>query len=250
MRLSFFFRSLAIIFASVCLVSLWASFTHAQQQAASQSQTIGQVVWVKGEVKAIVGNQSRALQRRSPVYAKDTIVTDKTSTGQLVFSDNSLVSLSADTVMRIDEYQFGKNVPKGQSKFVASLVKGGFRTITGLIPKDNADNYQVNTPVATIGVRGTSYAIRFSNGQLYAKYISGRPCIHNKKGEVCLSASEIYASVGSAGAMPVILAHDPGVFNSIPDLTPATFTPTSPFSGVTNGPGGTITPKNNSFCIQ
>lgn len=251
MRSSLILKSLAVVFASFCLISLWASLTHAQQQKAAQPQTIGQVVWVKGEVKAVVGNQSRALQRRSPVYDKDTIVTDKTSTGQLVFSDNSLVSLSADTAMRIDEYQYGKNVPKGQSKFVASLVKGGFRTITGLIPKDNPDNYQVNTPVATIGVRGTSYAIRFTNGQLFAKYLTGRPCIHNKKGEVCLNASEVYANVSGADVMPVILAHDPGGFQNIPDITSATFSPTAPSSfGVTNGPGGSITPKNNSFCIQ
>lgn len=39
------------------------------------------------------------------------------------------------------------------------LVKGGFRTVTGLIGKANREDYRVNTPTATIGVRGTDWII-------------------------------------------------------------------------------------------
>lgn len=37
------------------------------------------------------------------------------------------------------------------------LVKGGFRTVTGLIGKANVDDYKVVTPTATIGIRGTEW---------------------------------------------------------------------------------------------
>ncbi|MGH8446844.1 MAG: hypothetical protein ACREVL_16350, partial [Solimonas sp.] len=37
------------------------------------------------------------------------------------------------------------------------LLKGGFRTVSGLIGKANPDEYRVTTPVATIGIRGTDY---------------------------------------------------------------------------------------------
>lgn len=38
-----------------------------------------------------------------------------------------------------------------------SLLKGGFRAVSGAIGKINHDDYQVATPVATIGIRGTDY---------------------------------------------------------------------------------------------
>ena len=38
---------------------------------------------------------------------------------------------------------------------VFSLLKGGFRAITGLIGKTRKDDYSIQTSVATIGIRGT-----------------------------------------------------------------------------------------------
>ena len=45
------------------------------------------------------------------------------------------------------------------------LVKGGFRTVSGLIGKASQDDYRVNTPVATIGIRGTRYGVRICQGE-------------------------------------------------------------------------------------
>ncbi len=47
----------------------------------------------------------------------------------------------------------------GASRAFFSLLKGGFRSISGLIGKINQDEYQVTTPVATIGIRGTDYLV-------------------------------------------------------------------------------------------
>ena len=47
----------------------------------------------------------------------------------------------------------------GASRAIFSLLKGGFRSISGLIGKINHDEYQVSTPVATIGIRGTDYLV-------------------------------------------------------------------------------------------
>jgi hypothetical protein len=45
----------------------------------------------------------------------------------------------------------------GVSRAFFSLVKGGFRAISGAIGKVNHGEYQISTPVATIGIRGTDY---------------------------------------------------------------------------------------------
>lgn len=233
------------------------------ENAMAQPAAIAQVVWVKGSVKAIGENKvSRALERRSPIYEKDTIVTDSTGTGQIVFSDNGIMSLRTGTVFKIDQYKF---VPKGnpkENKYIMSVTKGGFRTITGLISKSNPDGYKVNTPVATIGVRGTDYDIFLDEkGELQMEYHSGTPCVSNGGGGTCLSAANRYSSVANAKQAPKILKGQPAVFKNQPvTMTPATFSPTAAPAGGTMGTppagGGQQPPKSPSgprnvsgFCI-
>lgn len=54
-----------------------------------------------------------------------------------------------------------KNV--GSSAFFR-LLKGGFRSVSGLVGKINRDEYRVATPVATIGIRGTKYGADICEG--------------------------------------------------------------------------------------
>src|SRR5579883_1488671 len=215
----------------------------APEAKSTEAKLIGEVVWVKGVVKAVVeGKPDRVLQRRSPIYLHDTITTDKISTGQIVFSDNSVIALSNETALRMDSYDFGKDVEKGKSRFVARLLKGGFRTVTGLIPKDNANNYEVDTPVATIGVRGSGYVVhlvpRIGVGhgasetmyeRIYMKWTAGEPFMRTAAGIQVLSAKTPYVTTTSPSVAPTTLEHLPAdiqsVMQKIPKVAPAKFTP-------------------------
>ena len=52
----------------------------------------------------------------------------------------------------------------GTSRAFFRLVKGGFRSVSGVIGKLNREDYRVSTPVATIGIRGTVYSARLCAG--------------------------------------------------------------------------------------
>jgi hypothetical protein len=188
----------------------------------STDTTIAQVIWVKGNVKATQGTSTRVLERRSPIYAHDVLSTDASGSGEIAFTDSSVMTLRSDTEMKIDEYNFKKSGDGGTGKEVMSLVKGGFRTITGVIPKSNPDNYQVNTPVATIGVRGTDYTAYYTNIEgLMAKIDVGRITIKNATGMVELSKdmSKLYALI-RLNEEPKILSKEPAVFKAQPSITP------------------------------
>lgn len=208
-----------------------------QTTAAAVGNAIGQVVWVKGVVKATGPDQTtRTLTRRSPIYVKDTIETTENSTGEVVFSDNSIVALRSDTQLRIDDYQFGKNVEPSKVKYIATLVKGGFRTLTGLIPKENSKNYQVNTPVATIGVRGTEYAVSLGkNNSLDIMYFKGTPCFTGAKdgSTTCLDYQNRFYQVDQSGAVTRLPAM-PATFREQPNLTSSD----SGAAGLINGGSG------------
>jgi hypothetical protein len=208
---------------------------------------VARVVWVKGMLKATMPNkEQRILQKTSVIYLNDTLTTDSNSQAEIVFTDNSLITFRPDTTFYIDKYQFTPKATKGHSvgKYVMNLVEGGFRTITGLIAKSNPPDYQMNTPVATIGVRGTDYAVYIRNGQLDMIHYSGTPCVSNNKGNICLSAGAPYASVSGASGIPRAVTTRPDVFNEKLNIVPAVI---SPFKGG-GGRGGVGT--ISSFCIQ
>ncbi|MGH8754982.1 MAG: FecR family protein, partial [Burkholderiales bacterium] len=94
----------------------------------------------------------------TPVEDKDTLKTGPASNMQVRFTDESIVSLRDQSLLKIDEYKFtGKQ--DGVEKAFFNLLKGGFRTVTGVIGRVNKTNYGVKTATATIGIRGTHFAL-------------------------------------------------------------------------------------------
>lgn len=124
------------------------------------------------EVAGTVGNMSGTLvvQRvdgtvtvvgpKSQLYAGDMLITAKDSYAQVEMNDGTKMTLRPNSNLRIDSYQFRKEAPKDDN-IVLRLLKGGFRTVTGLIGKrGNADAYKLRAATATIGIRGTDFSTR------------------------------------------------------------------------------------------
>lgn len=212
---------------------------------------VARVVWLKGGfIATSPGSQEkRALKTGSHIFMNDTLVTDEKGEAQIVFTDNSTVTFRPDTNFYINEYNYnpkgGKAGKKSAGKYVMDLIKGGFRTVTGLVAKNNPNDYEVNTPVATIGVRGTEFSVVIAkNGELFVKRYKGEPCVANKEKAkstaMCLDEKKKYAQVATAGSDPVALASEPNVFNVDVEVVPVTFT------SIDNGGGG----SGSGFCIQ
>ena len=115
-----------------------------------------------GDVAAIqVDGTRRALTRGAEVRAGETVDTGGGRT-QLRFSDGAMVSLQPQTQFRIDAYEFKYESAGGERGFF-SLLRGAMRTITGAIGKSDRKAYRLDTAVATIGIRGTEYAVAYGS---------------------------------------------------------------------------------------
>lgn len=124
----------------------------------------GKTIMARGTVAATAEQQSRALKRQSPVYRVDLVSTGADSSSQLRMIDGGLLSMQPDTELAIRNYQAGQAGSEGA--VAMDLLKGGLRTITGTLPQ-SGQPYELNTPVATIGVRGTHYEAVLLRGDLY-----------------------------------------------------------------------------------
>jgi hypothetical protein len=156
---------------------------------AESPEPAGQVIVARGVVHALPPEgEPRALQRRSSFFSGETIRTSAASEVQLRFTDGALLSLRAESEFRIDEYRFQGQGGEGD-RSVSTLIKGGLRTITGVIGKQDPQAYQVNTSVATIGVRGTHYeAVLESPERLVLAAWQGTIQVHNELGGIELGA--------------------------------------------------------------
>lgn len=127
---------------------------------ASAAEQVGRVLVATGSVTAEQGDASaRALGRRDPIYAGDRVRTSARGRVQIRFQDGALIDLNPSSTFEVEEY--ASEDEDGGGSAVMSFLKGAMRTITGAIGGSRDDTYQMNTTVATIGVRGTAYALEY-----------------------------------------------------------------------------------------
>ncbi len=193
-------------------------------QASGQA---GQVIMATGQVMALAADGSeRALQRRSAIAVTDTIVTGPGSRVQIRFIDNALLALQENSRLNIREYRLAQD-GTGQSKVLMELVEGGFRTLTGSIGKGNEQAYQVTTPVASIGIRGTLYSALLQGNQLTAGVWQGGIALTTPGGQQVNLGSDSSFSFGRIGPDGF-----QGLLQPPTELDPA---PTGQSDGNTNG---------------
>jgi len=151
-----FFRHNIIVFALAVMPGFFSQTALAAEPAGKVDAVAGQVT-VAGTDGAI-----RTLAKDAQIFAGDIISTGPNSRVRIIFSDEGVIFLRPSTRFVIDSYKHTGNTQQDESKF--SLVKGGFRSVTGAIGQANKEKVRIETPVATIGIRGTDHEGRYCAG--------------------------------------------------------------------------------------
>lgn len=129
----------------------------------------GRTLVALGQVEA-AGEQSRSLKRRSPVYDIDTVTTGANSKAQFKMMDGGLLAVKENTQLLISTYKYDPETDTGSA--VMNLLSGGIRTISGKIKNENGE-YQLKTPVGSIGIRGTHFEVELVGGDLFVAVWDG-----------------------------------------------------------------------------
>lgn len=139
--------------------------------AAQNEARIGAAAAVRNQVtSARAGSQARPLATGNAVYQNDTINTGANSVAQLLFSDQTTLSIGQRSQVTLDRYVYDPRNTSGNGAAV-SLASGAMRFVSG---SQDPRNYQVRTPVATIGVRGTIVDLVMLDGRMFGILDEGR----------------------------------------------------------------------------
>lgn len=190
----------------------------------AQAEPVGQVINLSGPLFAVKGDGvKRIISVGSAVDTGDTLITEAKTYARVRFADASEVTLRPESRLTVEGFTFKQNEPT-KDNAVFKLFKGAMRTVTGLVGKrGNQDAYQLNTPTATIGIRGT---------QFIAEYIPSE-------------AADEVASLPYGYGTPLLAALTLGteetqsdVRSGLFDVMPLQLAQNSPASGQQPAPGG------------
>ena len=115
---------------------------------------VGVIGAAVGEIK---NQNNESLQNGSKIFFGDTIVSKQNANAQILFIDQTVLTLGEDTEMTIDEFIYDPKSNEGS--FVSSVKSGTVKFITGQISKKNPENLEVKVPSGTLGARGTEFVV-------------------------------------------------------------------------------------------
>ncbi len=135
----------------------------AQAVETDAAEPIGTVETLKGSVNAIrVDGTLVELKQGDPIFQGDTIETGEKGVVGITFADDSTMSLDENGRIVIDELVYDPGNDEGSASMF--VLQGAMSFVSGQLAKVNPDAVQISTPVATIGIRGTSIVLNSSTG--------------------------------------------------------------------------------------
>lgn len=144
---------------------------------------VGVAAAVNNDVQGIQAGASRALATGNSVFEQERIRTGAESDAQLLFLDQTTLSVGPRSEVTLDRFIY--NPSRGSGDVLLSATRGAFRFISGT---QNPLNYKISTPLATIGVRGT--IIRCSIGSLFCSILEGTAIFNFGGQSIAVKAGE------------------------------------------------------------
>lgn len=123
------------------------------------AQTAGEVEFVRGVGFAHTAGQApRTLGKGLALKQGDRLSTADGASAIIKLPDGTRMTIRPNSELILQQYQFKESAP--DNNMLLQLVRGGFRAITGLISKGSPNAAKIQTPTATIGIRGTDFDAR------------------------------------------------------------------------------------------
>jgi hypothetical protein len=169
---------------------------------------------------------SRKLHKNSPIFIGDKVITGEDGSVRLQMIDDAVLDLRCFSIMVIEEYA----LKAGNRRSILNLLQGSLKKITGKIGDLTEDVYELRTPIASVGVRGTEYALRVfqskgcggtvdADESFYLEVIKGLVDVRTKAGQQVYAKGDT-AYVDLPESMPKKVKIKPGIIKPAPVPAP------------------------------
>lgn len=213
--------------------SLVNSFAHhigsvqtAQQDTMNDASPIGGIQEFNGDV-TITRVDGSVINAKVglPIYQGDMIETKGDGAANIVFVDETSFAISEEASLVIDEYVFDPSNNDGTTNF--SMLRGVFMFTSGLIGHENPSNVDIETPMGSIGIRGTVIAGDVTGGNV--TIVEGAMFIQDRSGnrvdlDQIFETAKFQPATGTLSNAGFTTAADLGAkFSAINNVAPTLF---------------------------
>lgn len=214
------------MYKSIVLATLIALVLFSETNLAA----VGKVTEMSGPTEIVRNKKSLPSSINSPVEMNDTIVTAKAK-AMLTFDDNTTVKITEQSKMIIDDFVY--DASKGSGKLAMKIVQGTARYTSGQIAKNSPQQVNIQTPTATVAVRGTDFSMTVDElGRSLVMLlpscdpkgcVTGAIAVSNEAGVVYLDVAyqaTMVTSLTTPPSAPVIINIDQANINNMLIVSP------------------------------
>ena len=169
---------------------------------------IGSATRINPSVTGTASGRASAIAVGDDVVQNETVQTGPAGEAKLRFIDSTDLSVGPGSNIKLDKFVFAGGGTA--SSVVMSTSRGAFRFTTG---NSAHEAYQINTPAAAIGVRGTQFSFTVRNGRLNLDVLQGvvivcprgkgkSSCVEARPGQSVQAQAGSPAQVFAAGGPP------------------------------------------------
>lgn len=193
-----------------------------QSLPALANEVIGKAETIENRVLGQQGEAPRPLAVPDPVHRNERVTTEDKAQARLRFKDETDLRLGPKASIKLDAFVYS-----GEKNAAMELSTGAMRFVSGNGPKGS---YIIRTPVATVGLRGTTVEVSVINNRTYVSLHEGAAQVCTRSGR-CMELTQActYVSVDGRGVtlpqrlssrLPVYSAQCTGDFCVVDRCTP------------------------------
>jgi FecR protein len=131
----------------------------------AQAAPVGTMTAVKGSVDIRGADGiSRLAQMGEPVHEGDILRTKSKSRAEVTFSDGSLLRMAQNSRIQVRQYDMGGTRDRGILQLFRGKVQSIVKRAAGFFG-NKRNRFEVHTPTAVAGVRGTNFFTWYTGGQ-------------------------------------------------------------------------------------
>jgi hypothetical protein len=126
--------------------------------SAAAQDTIGIVRNLSGQATVTRGGQVFPAAVGTKLLVDDTLITGTNGSMGIILRDNSTLSIGPGSSLVVRSFLFSP--AEGKLGLLVRLSRGTMAYLSGLIGKLAPESARFETPVATIGIRGTRFLVK------------------------------------------------------------------------------------------
>lgn len=140
----------SILLCGLCLLSV--------SGAAIAGETIGVLRTASGDATVTREGETLSAAPGLKVMPGDTLVTGRDGSIGVILRDDSTLSIGPESRLVLRSFLFSPS--EGTFELAARITRGTMAYLSGLIGKLAPEKVRFETPTATIGIRGTRFALK------------------------------------------------------------------------------------------